>query len=98
MQWRILRNALGLTAASLHKTLFLFPLPSRKKKEENESFLLFFRVNGLILYRKVFRAIHYVEKDQPPMYRTLFFYFEREVLFMMLRTAVQSARGKLGLG
>ena len=94
MQWRILRNALGLTAASLHKTLFLFPL--EKEKEENASFILFFRVNGLILYRKVFRAIHYVEKDQPPMYRTLF--LQREVLFMMLRTAVRSARGKLGRG
>ena len=29
-------------------------------------------MNGPILYRKVFRAIHHVEKDQPPMYRTLF--------------------------
>ena len=72
MQWRIFENALGLTAASLHKTLFPFPL--EKEKEEKKRFILFFRVNGLILYRKVFRAIHYVEKDQPPMYRTLFFF------------------------
>ena len=49
-----------------------FSFPLEKEKEENHSFLLFFHVNGPILYREVFRAIHHVEKDQPPMYRTLF--------------------------
>lgn len=68
--------------------------PLEKEKEENQSFFLFFHVNGPILYRKVFRAIHHVEKDQPPI--VPFFYLEREVLLMMLRTAVRSARGKLG--
>lgn len=64
MQWRILRNA-PECPPSPHKTL-------EKEKEEKKVFLLFFHVNGPILYRKVFRAIHHVEKDLPPMYRTIF--------------------------
>ena len=40
--------------------------PADDEKEEKKGFLLFFHVNGPILYRKVFRAIHHVEKDQPP--------------------------------
>lgn len=55
---------------SLHKTYFSFPL--EKEKEEKKGFILFFHVNGPILYRKGFRAIHHVEKDQLPMYRTIF--------------------------
>jgi hypothetical protein len=79
MQWRILRN---VTECS----------PLEKEKEENQSFLLFFHVNGPILYRKVFRAIHHVEKDHPPMYRTILVPRKGgEVLLMMLRTAVRSA-------
>lgn len=52
------------------------------------------------MYRKVFRAIHHVEKVQPPMvpYLFFFFYLERSASLMMLRSAVRSARGKLGLG
>lgn len=46
-----------------------FPL----EKDKEEGVILFFHVNGPILYRKFFRAIHHVEKDQPPMYRTFFF-------------------------
>ena len=76
------------------KTLFLFP-PREREKEENQSFLLFFHVNGSILYRKVFRAIHHVEKDKLPMYRTIFLP-RKGVLLMMLRTAVPNVRGKLG--
>lgn len=46
--------------------------PSRKKeKEKKKGLILFFHVNGPILYRMVFRAIHHVEKHQPPMYRTI---------------------------
>lgn len=48
----------------------MFPL--EKEKEEKKGLIIFFHVNGPILYRKVFRAIHHVEKDQPPMYRTIF--------------------------
>lgn len=52
------------------------------------------------MYRKVFRAIHHVEKVQPPMvpYLFFFFYLERSASLMMLQSAVRSARGKLGLG
>lgn len=46
--------------------------PFEKDKEEKKGFTCFFHVNGPILYRKAFRAIHHVEKDQPPTYRTLF--------------------------
>lgn len=49
-----------------------FSFPLEKEKEEKKGVILFFHVNGPILYRKVFRAIHHVEKDPPPMYRTLF--------------------------
>jgi hypothetical protein len=57
-------------------------------------------VNGPILYRKVFRAIHHVEKDQLPMYRTLSLAASKVgvLLMMLLWAAVRSARGKLGLG
>ncbi|KAK7239686.1 hypothetical protein RIF29_43337 [Crotalaria pallida] len=49
-----------------------FSFPLDKEKEEKKGLIIFFHVNGPIFYRKVFRAIHHVEKDQPPMYRTLF--------------------------
>jgi len=49
-----------------------FSFSRGKEKEEKKGLILFFHVNGPILYRKVFRAIHHVEKDQPPMYRTIF--------------------------
>lgn len=52
-----------------------FSFPLEKEKEENHSFLsslLSCEQPSPILYRKVFRAIHHVEKDQPPMYRTIF--------------------------
>ncbi|KAL3622930.1 hypothetical protein CASFOL_033230 [Castilleja foliolosa] len=51
------------------------PFPSLQnpdgERERIKKGSIFF-LNGLILYRKVFRAIHHVENDQPPMYRTLF--------------------------
>jgi hypothetical protein len=53
-------------------------------------------VSGPILYRKGFRAIHHVENSYVPY--SFLSGLEREVLLMMLRTAVRSARGKLGLG
>jgi hypothetical protein len=52
-------------------------------------------VNGSILYRKVFRAIHHVEKDQPPMYRTIF--VPRKGGPPTDATDGCSKRGKLGL-
>ena len=69
----------------------------KEEKKERSDSLLFFHVNGPFLYRKVFRAIHHVEKDQPPMYLTIFFP-RKGVLLMMLITAVRSEMGKLGLG
>ena len=45
------------------------------------------------LVKNGFRAIHHVEKDQATTQRKTvpFLYLEREVLLMMLRTAVRSA-------
>eukprot|EP00268_Persea_americana_P063441 TRINITY_DN8231_c0_g4_i1.p1 TRINITY_DN8231_c0_g4~~TRINITY_DN8231_c0_g4_i1.p1 ORF type:complete len:105 (+),score=0.89 TRINITY_DN8231_c0_g4_i1:354-668(+) len=55
MQWRILINAPECS-------------PLEKEKEKKKGLIL---LNGPILYRMVFRAIHHVEKHQPPMYRTI---------------------------
>ena len=41
------------------RTIFSFPI----EKEEKKGLILFSDVNDPILYRKVFRAIHHVEKD-----------------------------------
>jgi hypothetical protein len=79
------------------RPIFSFsPKASIKKK----GLILLFHVNGPLLYRMVFRAIHHVEKDQPPMHRTG--YLEREVLLRMPRTAVRNAmtgstRKRIGL-
>ena len=55
---------------SLHKTLFLFLEGERERRESILSSLL--SCEWLYLVSKGFRAIHHVEKDQPPMYRTIF--------------------------
>ena len=70
MQWRIFINA-PECSPSPHKTLFLFPPREREKRESILSSLLSCE-KAPLLYRKVFRAIHHVEKDQLPMYRTFF--------------------------
>ncbi|KAM7249622.1 hypothetical protein ACFE04_011453 [Oxalis oulophora] len=44
-----------------------FSFSRRKEKEEKKGFLLFFHVNGLILYRKVFRAIGHIETSYVPI-------------------------------
>ncbi|KAB1212471.1 hypothetical protein CJ030_MR5G005012 [Morella rubra] len=94
------------SAANVATKLFLWKAPTKMgnspikllvpgelilaKVEEKEMVERF----GMVLTKPPFRAIHHVEKDQPPI--VPFFYLEREVLLMMLRTAVRSARGKLG--
>ena len=97
MQWRIWINAPEASPkTSIRPRFSLSPKASIKKK----GLILLFHVNGPLLYRMVFRAIHHVEKDQPPMHRTG--YLEREVLLRMPRTAVRNAmtgstRKRIGL-
>lgn len=55
-----------------------FPSRERERREERIDSLLSCE-NGPFLYRKVFRAIHHVEKVQPPMYPVPFFFLPRKV-------------------